>query len=311
MNRSDPTPISVSERAVVALIEGGLRLLGRLSAETIDRTAKRLGAVIRRLDAKHRRIVRENLIRAFGNEKSESERRAIERRVFENLVRILLEIGWSMHQQPEDFRSCLRVRGFAHFKSAYGQGKGVLFLTAHVGNWEILPVLGSLYRFPVNVLYRPLDSPPLDHLVRKMRSRFGARMVPTARAARKILSCLHRGEIVAVLMDQNVDWYEGVFVDFFGHRACTNKGMALIALKTGAPVLPIFLIRQDGGFAVEIGAPLPLIRTGDKTRDIEANTQIYNDAIERFVRRHPDQWFWVHQRWKTRPYQPWPREAGP
>jgi KDO2-lipid IV(A) lauroyltransferase len=309
MRRSKEKFIPVSERAFVSLVEGGLRLLGRLSAETIDRTARRLGPILRRLDAKHRRIVQENLIRAFGNEKSESERRTIEIRVFENLVRILLEIGWSMKQKPEDFRKCLRVRGFTNFKEAHGRGKGVLFLTAHVGNWEILPVLGSLYRFPVNVLYRPLDYDPLDRLVRKMRSRFGARMVPTARAARKVLSCLHRGEIVAILLDQNVDWYEGVFVDFFGHRACTNKGMALIALKTGAPVLPIFLIRADNGYAVEIGAPLPLIRTGDKTRDIEANTQLYNDAIERFIRRYPDQWFWVHQRWKTRPYQPWPREA--
>ena len=310
MDRSNEKSPPFSERAAIALVEGVFRIMGRLSLASIEWIAKRLGPVLHRIDGRHRRIVRANLKRAFGEEKTESELRAIELRVFENLVRILLEIGWSMNREPEEFRRHLRLRGLPNFTTAHRRGKGVLFLTAHAGNWEILPVLGSLYRFPVNVLYRPLDSPALDRLVRKMRSRFGAKMVPSHRAARKILGCLKKGEIVAMLMDQNVDWYEGVFVDFFGSRACTNKGMALIAVKTGAPVLPIFLVREEGGFAVEIGAPLPLIRTGDKTRDIETNTQLYNDAIERFVRRHPDQWFWVHQRWKTRPYQPWPRETG-
>jgi KDO2-lipid IV(A) lauroyltransferase len=310
MDRREPQSVPIIARVGIALIEGAFRLVGRLSLVSIDRIARRLGPVLHRLDGKHRRIVKANLERAFGGQKTGPERRIIEVRVFENLVRILLEIGWSMNREPEDLRKFLRLRGLFHFTAAHRQGRGVLFLTAHAGNWELLPVLGSLYRFPVNVLYRPLDSPAFDRLVRKMRSRFGAKMIPTHRAARKVLGCLRKGEIVAILMDQNVDWYEGVFVDFFGSRACTNKGMALIALKTGAPVLPIFLVREQGGFAVEVGAPIPLIRTGDKTRDIEANTQLYNDAIERFVRRYPDQWFWVHQRWKTRPYQPWPREPA-
>jgi KDO2-lipid IV(A) lauroyltransferase len=108
-------------------------------------------------------------------------------------------------------------------------------------------------------------------------------------------------------MDQNVDWYDGVFVDFFGHRACTNKGLARLALKTEAPVLPVFIVREGSLYRAEIGPEVPLIKTGDKTKDVEANTQQYNDVIEAFVRRYPDQWFWVHQRWKTRPYKPWPK----
>jgi len=124
---------------------------------------------------------------------------------------------------------------------------------------------------------------------------------------RKILQNLKQGGLIGILMDQNVDWYEGVFVDFFGRRACTNKGLALLALKTRAPVIPIFLVREKTGFRVEIGEEIPLVKTGDKIKDIEANTQQYNNAIEAFVRRYPDQWFWVHQRWKTRPYWPWPR----
>jgi KDO2-lipid IV(A) lauroyltransferase len=129
---------------------------------------------------------------------------------------------------------------------------------------------------------------------------------------RRILQVLGRGEAVAMLMDQNFDCHEGVFVEFFGHRACTNKGLALLARHTRAPVVPVFLLREGQTFVAEIGPELPLIRTGDKTKDLEANTQRYNQVIEAVVRRHPEQWFWVHQRWKTRPYHPWPKmeEAG-
>ena len=111
-------------------------------------------------------------------------------------------------------------------------------------------------------------------------------------------------------MDQNVDWYDGVFVDFFGRRACTNKGMAVLALLSGAPVLPVFLLREKGGYRAVFGPPMPLRRTGDRIRDIEDNTAAYNRAIESFVRRYPEQWFWAHRRWKTRPYRPWPRQAS-
>ncbi|MGA7145389.1 MAG: lysophospholipid acyltransferase family protein, partial [Desulfobacterales bacterium] len=126
---------------------------------------------------------------------------------------------------------------------------------------------------------------------------------------RTIIRCLNRGEMVALLMDQNVDWYEGVFVDFMGHRACTNKGLALLALKTGAPVVPCFMIREKKGFRAEFGPEISTLKTGDKQKDIEVNTQEYNKIIENVIHRYPDQWFWIHQRWKTKPYQPWPRKT--
>ena len=125
---------------------------------------------------------------------------------------------------------------------------------------------------------------------------------------REVMKCLKRGELVALLMDQNVGWRKGVFVEFFGHRACTSKGLALLALKTRAPVVPMFLVRVQSSYSVHIGEALPLITTGDRTRDLESNTQQYNAVIESFVRRYPDQWLWVHRRWKTRPYKPWPRK---
>ncbi len=141
-----------------------------------------------------------------------------------------------------------------------------------------------------------------------LRTRFGAGLIPNAHAMRKILRQLKNGHVVAMLMDQNVDWYEGVFVEFFNHRACTNKGFALLALKTRAPVVPIFMVRNQNRFIIEFCAELELVQTGDRTHDIEANTLRYNQAIEAVIRRYPDQWFWVHQRWKTRPFCPWPKQ---
>lgn len=120
----------------------------------------------------------------------------------------------------------------------------------------------------------------------------------------RILRILKKGGVVGVLLDQNVDWREGVFVNFFGEQACTNVGMALLALKTGAPVLPAFNIRQgDGRYRVVFEPELQLIRTGDKDQDAEKNTELFTQVIERYIRENPDHWFWLHQRWKTRPWQ--------
>jgi len=299
----------IQEELGYTLLKGLFRCLGCVSRKTAGRIADHLGWLLFRIDKRHRAIALNNLERAFGEAHSLSENREIALTVFRNLIRILFEISWSMRLPVEELKRHFRVKGHLNFIRTLRKGKGVLMLTAHAGNWELLPIVGAMVNLPVNVLYRPLDSPVLERFITELRSRFGARMIPTARSARQVLKALIRGEIFAILMDQNVDWYEGVFVDFFGHRACTNKGMALLALKTGAPVLPIFLVRESEGFLVEVGTEVPLIRTGDKTKDLEENTQRYNAVIEDFVRRYPDQWFWVHQRWKTPPYQPWPRES--
>jgi KDO2-lipid IV(A) lauroyltransferase len=161
--------------------------------------------------------------------------------------------------------------------------------------------------YPADIIYRPLDFRPLDQFFVNQRTRFGGNVIPKNRSMRRILEVLKREKPLAFLMDQNVDWYDGVFVEFFGRRACTNKGLALLALKTKAPVVPLFLVREASFFRLDIGPEVPLVKTGDKTKDIETNTQQYNAVIEAMVRRYPDQWFWVHQRWKTRPYKPWPR----
>jgi len=137
-----------------------------------------------------------------------------------------------------------------------------------------------------------------------LRTWTGNQIIPKQKAMGRILRVLKEGGIVGVLLDQNMAWQEGVFVNFFGELACTNTGMALLALRTGAAVLPVFNIRQaDGRYRVLIEPELPLIRTGDKDQEVEKNTELFTQIIERYVRDYPDHWLWLHQRWKTRPWQ--------
>ncbi|MBU1696405.1 MAG: lysophospholipid acyltransferase family protein, partial [Proteobacteria bacterium] len=145
-------------------------------------------------------------------------------------------------------------------------------------------------------------------LMLEERQRFGVTMIPLRGAAKKIDAILRNKNAVGTLLDQNADWYNGVFVDFFGRSACTNKGMAVLALRTKAPVVPMYIAKTDNTYVVEYLPEIPLQSTGDMIKDIENNTQNYTIAIESMVRKYPDQYFWIHNRWKTRPYSIIPRK---
>ncbi|MDH3575558.1 MAG: lauroyl acyltransferase [Desulfobacteraceae bacterium] len=297
-----------SEKITAGVFETLFKLLGFFPRTWTARMADFLGGMLFCVDKKHRGIVMDNLTYAFGHEKQPEEIKKIARQVFINLVKVVFEIGWSLKLDERSLAKYFKIDGFRHMKKAYEKGKGVLVLTAHCGNWEFLAVAGSMIEYPVSMVVRPLDFKPLDRFFINLRSRFGGKVIPKQRSLRAILRSLDRREMVVLLMDQNVDWYEGVFVDFMGHRACTNKGLALLALKTGAPVVPVFMVREKSGFRAEFGPEIFTVKTGDKQKDIEINTEEYNRVIENFIRRYPDQWFWVHQRWKTKPYQAWPRK---
>ncbi|MFH1992783.1 MAG: lysophospholipid acyltransferase family protein, partial [Pseudomonadota bacterium] len=288
-------------------IETVFRLIGLIPRKWTFRLGTFLGHLLFMADRKHRGIVLSNLSRAFGHEKSPYELKMLAKQVFVNSLQIVFDIGWSLRLDEEQLMRYFTIEGRSNIKNAYEQGRGVLVLTAHFGNWELLSVLGTMLTYPLSVVYRPLDFKPLDRFFIHLRTRFGGKVIPNKRSLLALLRSLGRGEMVVLLMDQNVDWDEGVFVDFLGHRACTNSGLALLALKTRAPVIPVFMVREKEGFLANFLPEIPLQQTGDQTRDMEDNTQQYNHAIESFLRRYPDQWFWFHQRWKTRPYQPWPR----
>jgi KDO2-lipid IV(A) lauroyltransferase len=285
------------------------RFIGLVPRKSARRISGFLGKVLFLVDSKHRKIALDNLMYAFGHQKSTYEIRFLAKQVFINLVQVIFEVGWSLRLDERRLVKYFKMDGFRHLKKAYEKGKGVLVLTAHCGNWEFLAVAGSMIEYPVSMVVRPLDFKPMDRFFINLRSRFGGKIIPKQRSLRAILRSLDRKEMVVLLMDQNVDWYEGVFVDFMGHRACTSKGLALLALRTGAPVVPVFMVREKSGFRAEFGPEIFTVETGDKQKDIEINTQEYNRVIENFIRRYPDQWFWVHQRWKTKPYQAWPRKT--
>ena len=182
-------------------------------------------------------------------------------------------------------------------------------MTSHFGNWELMSLAYSLRYRPSNIVIRPLDIPLLDSLINNIRTRGGNQMIAKKGSVRKVLRLLAAGEVVGLLIDQNPAWYDGVFVPFFKEIACTNKALSALALRTNAPVIPAYNVREPNGtYRIVFEPEVVLDRSGDTRRDMEENTANFNRIIESYVRRHPEQWFWVHQRWKTRPYQPWPRQ---
>ena len=261
-----------------------------------------LGRLVFLLDRRHREVALNNLRYAFSNEMTAEEIRHTARSVFENLGKVIFEVCWAWQLDEKKLLRYFRMEGLVNMQQACRKNRGVPVLTGHFGNWELLSVVVSFLDRPISIVYRPLDFSPMNRFIEAFRTRFGAGLIHRRKALRRILSVLGHGGIVAILLDQGVDWYEGVFVDFFGHRACTNQVMARLALKTGAPVVPVFLIREERGFTATFRPEIPLVKTGDLIKDVEINTENYNRTIESVIRRYPDQWFWVHRRWKVRPY---------
>ncbi len=262
------------------------------------------GRIIFCLDLWHQRITLRNLALAFP-EKSKEELHQLGKKVFAQLGRVLAEITFIPKLNKENVGKYVVLEGEENFHKAYQKGKGIIFLTAHFGNWEwMAATFPLLVGFPCHVVMRPLDNKFFDQLVEILRTWTGNKTIPKKKALGRMLRLLHEGEIVGVLLDQNVDWSEGVFVDFLGHLACTNTGLALLARRTGAPVLPAFNIRQKNGqYRVIIEPEIPLRRTEDRDMDILQNTRVFNQIIEKYVRAYPDHWLWLHRRWKTRPWR--------
>ena len=265
---------------------------------------ERLSQLVYALDDRHRRIAHRNLALAFP-EKNPKERKAIARSTFRNLGRVAAEFYFLPRLNEKNVGQYISLEGLENFHRAYDKGKGVLLLGAHFGNWEWMGASIPLQiHHPCHVIFRPLDNHFFDELVERLRIVTGNQTIPKEKAMGHILRLLKRGEVVGILLDQNMSWQEGVFVSFFGELACTNTGMALLALKTGAAVVPAFNIRErDGRYRVIIEPEVPLIRTGDKDLDVLKNTELFTQIIERYIRNYPDHWLWVHQRWKTRPWQ--------
>jgi KDO2-lipid IV(A) lauroyltransferase len=243
-----------------------------------------------------------NLDIAFGNELSVEEKTRILRLTFKNLGKSLAEILQFSKMSREYIRQKHTIIGQEHYLAAREQGKGVIFLTAHIGNWEMALHIQSAAGYPLNIVVRPLDNPYLDRLMTKRREMFGSTVLARRNGLKYILAALRKQETVGILMDQNTLRSRGIFVDFFGKPACTIPVIALLALRYHVPVIPGFLVRT--GFdthTLYFHEEVEIIRTGDTQNDIKANTARFNAIIEEFIRKYPDQWFWIHNRWKSQP----------
>ena len=263
---------------------------------------RQLGNVWFRLDFEHRNVAIQNLQTAFGQEKSASEIRDIAHRTFQNLGMTAMEFFRIPRMDVKTFKERVKIEGLEEALKLFQKGKGIFLLLSHFGNWEMMGVMSKVIGQPIMVLAKPMKRKELlDEWIGKIRSASGLEVISAINAGRKVIRALSQNRVVGILIDQRAKRSEGIWADFFGKKAPTTPGLAVLAMKTGAPVLPVFMVR-DGfqGHRLIIKEPLELIRTGDIKRDVEANTQLFNHTLESMIRQYPDQWFWVHRRWERK-----------
>ncbi|HEX3820287.1 MAG TPA: lysophospholipid acyltransferase family protein [Candidatus Sulfotelmatobacter sp.] len=254
------------------------------------------------LHVRLRRVGMRNLAMAFP-EKSGKDRARILRGEFKSLGRELAELCQLPRYTLENVEQVVVYDGLENYENAFARKKGVLFLTAHFGGWELSAFVHSLHGHWLHVVMRPMDNPYLDRLIQSYRTMHGNKAVNKDDFIRGLLAAMKAGEVVGILMDTNMTPPQGIFVNFFEIPACTASGIARIALRTDAAVVPAFTIWDEAlkKYRLRFDPALDLIRTGDQEADIAANTQLFTKVIEDYVRKYPDQWLWVHRRWKTRP----------
>jgi KDO2-lipid IV(A) lauroyltransferase len=274
--------------------------LARAYARVLDRALPRL-----------RRVAFRNLALALP-ELAPARHAAIVAGVFHSIARLAVSFAKFPAIRGDNVSRWIRCEGVEHFERALGEGRGVLFATAHLGNWELSAFAHALLAAPMNVVVRPLDNPWIDRLVERRRTLSGNRSIGKRDFARSILKALAANQAVGILIDQNTTADSGVFVDFFGVPACASTGFAKFAAHSGAAAIPGFALwsETEGRYVLRFYPPVPI--TGDAARD----TQALQAKLEEVIRAYPDQWLWIHRRWKTRPpgapplYETGPAGAG-
>jgi KDO2-lipid IV(A) lauroyltransferase len=287
------------EFAAVWLI---LKKLGVLPRRLARGFAASMTGVLFSLQPKLRKTAELNLRLAFPDW-SEAQRKDVTRKMVRNLGWMAAEFARFPRLTRENIEKVVILEGHENFLEGQRRGKGVLYLTGHIGAWELSSFAHALYGYPLHYMARPLDNERLDALVNKYRCASGNEPIFKNESARVMLKILKDSGTVGILADQNTMPEEGVFVDFFGKSACTTTGLARVALHTGAAVVPGYAYWDESiqKYRLRFEPPVELIRTGDTERDVFENTQRFTRVIEEIIRRHPDQWVWIHQRWKNRP----------
>ncbi len=252
--------------------------------------------------ARLRKVGFRNLEIAFPTMAGE-ERERILRKLYRNLGWLLAEFCLMPDYTAEEASKFIRYEGLENYLAARGRGKGVLVLTGHLGAWELSSFYHSLMGYPMAMVIRRLDNPLVDAFVNRIRCMHGNRVIHKDDFARGLIASMRAGETVGFLMDTNMTPPQGLFVPFFGVLACTASGMARVAAKTGAAVVPGFLVwkETEKKYVLHFGKEVAVENTGDSEQDAVTNTAMLTAVIESYVREYPDQWLWMHRRWKTRP----------
>jgi Kdo2-lipid IVA lauroyltransferase/acyltransferase len=235
---------------------------------------------------------------------SDGQRKAVIRKMVRNLGWMAAEFARFPRYNAANIEKAVILDGHENFLEGRSRGKGVIYLTGHIGAWELSSFAHALYGFPLHFMARPLDNQRIDALVNRYRALSGNKPIFKNESARAMLRILKGAGTLGILADQNTLPEEGVFVDFFGKAACSTSGIARVALHTGAAVVPGYAYWDENirKYRLRFEPPVELIRTGDDERDISENTQRFAKVIEEIIRRHPEQWVWLHARWKTRPH---------
>jgi len=292
----------MKERMEYAAVWAILKVLGALPRGVARGLAAGVASALYNVLPKLRRTAEVNLRLAFP-EWDAARRREVIRGMVRNLGWMAAEFARFPRYTKENIGETLVLDGHENFLGGQLRGKGVLYLTGHIGAWELSSFAHALYGYPLHYMARPLDNARVDKLVNDYRSLSGNQPIFKNESARVLLKILKETGTVGILADQNTMPEEGVFVDFFGKSACTTTGIARVALHTDAAVVPGYAYWDGdiGKYRLRFEPAVELVRTGDTERDIFVNTQKFAKVLEGIIRMHPEQWVWVHARWKTRP----------
>src|SRR5438105_1165020 len=294
-------------RGIKRLTEYALALLlvkffGMMPRSLANRFAGSLAWLGFHLAGRQRRVGFHNLRMALP-ELTEAERKRILKGCFRNLGRLLVEFTHFPGLNKTNISKLVIHDGLENYLEGLRRGRGVIFMTAHFGAWELSSFAHAVYGYPLKFVVRPIDNPRVEELISNYRTLSGNVPIGRRSAARDILKALRQNEAVGILFDQNTTRSEGVFAEFFGIPAATTPAIALFAQRAGAAVIPGFLIWDEklGKHRLRLDPPVELINTGDLDQDVLENTKRFNRVLEEYVRKYPEQWLWIHRRWKTRP----------
>ncbi|MBM4339810.1 MAG: hypothetical protein FJ110_09720 [Deltaproteobacteria bacterium] len=283
-----------------------IRLLGFFINLLPERFAlwigRQFGNLMYYIDVEHRRVAIDNLKIAFGEEKTEAERYSIAKKNFQNLGMMAVEFLRIPYMDLETYKKKVEAEGVDEALKVLEGKKGALLLIGHFGNWELMAMMSRVINKPILVIAKPIkNNRYLEKWFIDSRERIGLEVIPPLNAIPKVVHALSQNKVVGIMFDQRGKRSKGIWADFFGRKVPTTPGLAAMALRSGAPVIPVFMIRI--GFQKHrliIKKPIKLIQTGNFTKDVEANTQLFNQNLEAIIRQYPEQWLWIHRRFERK-----------